>query len=147
MVMSDKNHQSNDYRGYVGSRLYGGQRIPQHIQNLVIRDYAKRHQLNFLLSLTEYCMPDCFMMLHDAVESLGECRGIILYSIYLLPERASQRQKIYEKTLAAGGEIHAAVEDISIKNEKDVIEVENILRVQNALRSGTPFMQRLHSNL
>ena len=30
------------YRGYIGSRPYFGERAPQHVQNLVIRDYCQR---------------------------------------------------------------------------------------------------------
>ena len=33
------------YRGYVFSRSVDSHRVPQHIQNLVIRDYAARRKL------------------------------------------------------------------------------------------------------
>ena len=44
------------YRGYVTSRPFMGERAPQHIQNIVIRDYCKKNNLLFLLSATEYVM-------------------------------------------------------------------------------------------
>ena len=40
------------YRGYITSRPFLGERAPQHIQNLVIRDYAAKHGLDYLLSVT-----------------------------------------------------------------------------------------------
>ena len=33
------------YIGYNGARLLATGRAPQHIQNLVIRDYCRRHDL------------------------------------------------------------------------------------------------------
>jgi hypothetical protein len=57
--------QSNrkGYRGYVFSRSVDNHRVPQHIQNLVIRDYAARRKLHYLLSATEYAMPGCYLIL------------------------------------------------------------------------------------
>ena len=33
---------SRGLRGYIASRPVAGARVPQHVQNLVIRDYARR---------------------------------------------------------------------------------------------------------
>ena len=43
-------------RGYIFSRAFAGQRIPQHMQNLVIRDYCQRNGHTYLLSAAEYAM-------------------------------------------------------------------------------------------
>ena len=48
------------HRGYIFSRPFHGNRVPQHVQNMVIRDYCQRNGLNYLLSATEYAMPDPF---------------------------------------------------------------------------------------
>ena len=56
---------SKGYRGYIGSREYMGQRTPQHVQNLVIRDYCKRLGRPYLLSATEYAMDNCYVMFDD----------------------------------------------------------------------------------
>ena len=40
------------YRGYIGSRPVRGERTPQQVQNLVIRDYAQRNGIAFKLSAT-----------------------------------------------------------------------------------------------
>ena len=41
-------------KGYIFSRPFLGERVPQHIQNIVLRDYSKKLNINFLLSATEY---------------------------------------------------------------------------------------------
>ena len=45
------------YRGYIRARQEMGRSVPQHIQQLVMRDYCKKNNLTFLLSATEYLMP------------------------------------------------------------------------------------------
>ena len=73
------------YRGYVFSRSVDSHRVPQHIQNLVIRDYAARRKLHYLLSATEYAMPDCYLILEQVLAELAALDGVILYTMFMLP--------------------------------------------------------------
>ncbi len=59
------------HRGYIASRAVRGQVWPQHVQNLVVRDYAQRNDLHYLLSATEYAMEACYMNLEAVLEELG----------------------------------------------------------------------------
>ena len=70
-------------RGYIFSRPFLGERVPQHVQNLVIRDYCKKNQFQFLLSATEYAMPNSDIMLKQVVSELDKINGIVAYSILL----------------------------------------------------------------
>lgn len=121
------------FRGYIGSRPVGDNRVPQHIQNLVIRDFAQRNRMQFLLSATEYAMPGCFMMLEQVADEVGRTEGVILYSIFMLPPRPERRRRIYDKILGAGGSLHGAVENVSVRSEADVAELEDILNVHHRL--------------
>ena len=56
------------YRGYISSRPSANGRVPQHVQNLVIRDYCATNNLNFLLSAVEYAMPNSFIMLEQVIK-------------------------------------------------------------------------------
>ena len=38
--------ERSGHRGYIGARPLNGSRTPQHVQNIVIRDYAKRKNCN-----------------------------------------------------------------------------------------------------
>ena len=57
-------------RGYIFSRSFMGERAPQHVQNLVIRDYCKKNNLLYLLSSTEYAMKNCHLMLEQVLDEL-----------------------------------------------------------------------------
>ena len=76
----------NRVRGYIFSRAFMGERIPQHVQNLVIRDYCERNHLQFLLSAAEYAMPDCYLVLEQVLDELTEINGLVAYSLFQLPE-------------------------------------------------------------
>jgi sporadic carbohydrate cluster protein (TIGR04323 family) len=116
------------YRGYVFSRGVDNHRVPQHIQNLVIRDYAQRRKLHYLLSATEYAMPGCYLILEQVLGDLAAVDGVILYSMFMLPPSAAERDKIYRKVIAAGAGLHAAVEGFVLRSEVDIDRWENVLR-------------------
>ena len=125
-------------RGYVTSRPFFDNRVPQHVQNIVIRDYCKRRGFEYLLSATEYAMPACYMMLEDALNELGQIDGLAMYSIFLLPRRQSRRLEIYSKVLARGASLHGAVENIALESASDIRLIEDIWMVQEVVSRNRP---------
>lgn len=110
-----------------------GERAPQHVQNIVIRDYCKKNKLSYLLSLTEYAMENCHLMLEQALNELKSLDGIIAYSLFQLPEDKKSRLKVYKKILKLKKEIHFSVEGLKISNQDDVKKIENIWEIKQAL--------------
>jgi sporadic carbohydrate cluster protein (TIGR04323 family) len=117
------------HRGYIGARPLNGNRTPQHVQNIVIRDYARRKNLHYLLSTAEHTMPGSYMILEDLLNELPRLNGIICYSIFMLPPEGSRRMEIYDRVLRACCDLHAAVEEIAIASKDDIRAVEDILLV------------------
>lgn len=115
------------YRGYMSTRAVRGTVTPQRVQNLVIRDYATRNGLPYLVSISEFAMPGCYMMLENALSELGKTRGIICFSAFMLPPNPAQRSEIYERVLGAGTSLHAALENLSISSHADVPRFEDLL--------------------
>lgn len=118
------------YRGYIGSRAIRGETSPQHVQNLVIRDYAQRNKLFFKLSATEYAMPSCYMMLESVLDDLPNLEGILLFSMFMLPDSAEHRREIYQRVLDARASLHAALENLVLKSEADIQRWEDIIALQ-----------------
>ena len=131
--MNNRRNERVGYRGYIFSRPILGERVPQHVQNLVVRDYARRNSLMFKLSAVEYAMPECSMMFESVLAELPTLNGIILYSLFMLPKAADRRRNIYAQVLASGASLHAALEDTSIHSETDALQIEDILRVRQLL--------------
>ena len=74
-----------------------GERVPQHVQNIIIRDYCVKNNLRFLLSATEYAMDKCHNVLNRLVKNLSNIHGIVAYSLFQLPEDTDLRNNIYKK--------------------------------------------------
>ena len=126
------------HRGYIGSRPYDDARVPQHVQNLVIRDYCQRHGHAFLLSATEYAMPACYMMLEEVIREAPTLDGVVLYSLFMLPERPERRRDICQRILAAGASLHGAVENLTIRSEDDLESIEDVWRVRHLAFGAIP---------
>jgi sporadic carbohydrate cluster protein (TIGR04323 family) len=129
------------YRGYIGSRPVRGTSFPQRLQNLVVRDYAARRGLTFLLSATEHCMPGSYMMLEDVLRELPRLEGIIAFSLFQLPQRKTRRLDIYRRVLEQGSSLHAAFEDLALRSAADIDRLEALLDV-NAALPAAPFAGR-----
>jgi len=120
-------------RGYIFSRPFMDERVPQHVQNQVIRDYCKRNQLEFLLSSTEYAMPDCDLMLEQVLNNLDTVSGIVAYSLFQLPKEKARRRIIYEKFTNEKKSLHFAVEGLKVKNKEDCERIEMLWNVRLTL--------------
>ena len=84
-------------KGYIFSRNFIDERIPQHIQNTILRDYCRNNNYEFFLSVVEYSMQNSFLMLESLVHQLNNYDGILAYSLFQLPEKESERKKIIKK--------------------------------------------------
>ena len=110
-----------------------GERAPQHVQNIIIRDYCTRNNLFYLLSSTEYVEKKCHLMLQQTLEELNLIDGIVAYSLFQLPEDKTLRPKIYKRILDLKKEIHFSVENLKITRAEDVEKIENIWLVRQTL--------------
>ena len=121
------------FRGYISSRPFGGQRVPQHIQNLVIRDYCKRRQLNYLLSATELAMPETYLMLAQLREQVEEIDGVVFYSIEQLPTEEGDRSEFFSRMISTRRVSHFAVEDLCISDSQDLERLEQLFRIRRVM--------------
>lgn len=124
----------NGFQGYVTSRTFQDQRVPQHVQNLVIRDYCQSRNMTYLLSGTEYAIPGSSLMLQKLLDGLESLDGIVLYSLFQLPESPQARQKIYQQVLKQKKSLHFAVETLILQDEQDCQRLEDIWGVFQVMR-------------
>ena len=120
-------------RGYVFSRSFLGERVPQHVQNIIIRDYCEKNNLHFLLSASEYAMENSHLIFTLLLDELHLIDGIALYSVFQLPIDTEQRELIYKRVLSLGKTLHFCVEGLKISNNEEKNRIENIWLVKKAM--------------
>jgi len=120
-------------RGYIFSRHFMGERVPQNIQNLVIRDFCEKNNLLYNLSASEYAMPRCHKILDQVIKELKSLDGIVAYSVFQLPEDNKKRYAVINRMFKKNKIFYFALENIKIKNQKDLEIVENIWLLKKTL--------------
>jgi sporadic carbohydrate cluster protein (TIGR04323 family) len=126
------------YRGYIASRPVRGLAQPQHVQNLVVRDYASRNKLHYLLSATEYAMPGSYMVLESALRELNHVEGLICYSLFMLPQHPVRRREVYRRIFDAGCTLHGALEGMAVTGPHDIAMLEDIFMVDRFAAKAVP---------
>ena len=112
-------------KGYIFSRSFMGERVPQSVQNLVLRNYCTNNNLSFELSSTEYSMENSFYVLNKLVNE-KKYKGIIFYSLFQLPENNKRRLDILKKLIFKKKKLFFAIEDITINKISDIKKIEDI---------------------
>ena len=106
-----KTNDINLARGYIASGEFKGNRVPQHIQNQIVKSYCDANCLEFVLSRAEYWIngsTDCQLW-----AALKEgFKHIVFYSIWQLPERKVAREKVYKHCIRNKITLHFAVEQL-----------------------------------
>ena len=120
-------------KGYIFSRSFMGERVPQHIQNITIRDYCSKNSLKYLLSSSEYNMDNCFLILKDLVENLNNIDGIIAYSLFQLPYYDNERTKILKRIIQKKKFILFASEQKKVSNQNDLNKINVIWQIKKTL--------------
>ncbi len=121
------------FRGYISSSHINGNCIPQHVQNIVIRDYAEKNNLLYKLSASEYIIENCTMILENLTYELNKIEGIIFYSIFQLPNDNLYRKTFYKSIIDNNASLHCAVEGMCLNKNIDIIKWEEILKLNRII--------------
>ena len=119
--------------GYIFSRNFFVEIIPQNNQSLTIRDYCKKNNYNFLLHAVEYAMKDSHLILNSLLLELDDIDGIAAYSLFQMPYQDSMRLNIFEEIIYKKKSIHFALESLKITKNEDLEIIENIWRIKKTL--------------
>ncbi len=128
--MKSQKFSHNWYMGYIYSREIDGNLIPQKVQNLVIRDFAQRNNLNYILSSTEYKMKNSFLMFNSLLsKKKRHFDGIIIYSLFMLKDYPNIKNllvKIKKKKI----KIYCALEEIELKKMSQLNFIKEIFYIK-----------------
>jgi sporadic carbohydrate cluster protein (TIGR04323 family) len=117
-------------RGYTFSRPFFGERVPQSVQNLVIREHCKSQNMQYLLSAVEYAIDGSDLILRQLLNEIDRVNGIVFYSFLQLPEDVNLRSLMWQMALNYKKYFCFALENINIKNECDIANTEMMLSIK-----------------
>lgn len=126
-------------RGYISSRQFRGQRVPQHIQNIVIRKYCEDRGLQYVLARAEYNFNNRYNQLWAGLEE--GMKNIVFYSICQLPECTESRKDIYDKCRVNGITLHFATE-LEMFNASSASKIEETIRIIDAIRHSSQISRK-----
>ena len=86
---------SNRARGYIASGEFNGNRMPQHLQNQIVKSYCDANDLEFVLSRAEYWINGSTQCQLWAALQEG-FKNIVFFSLWQLPSSQKDREKVYE---------------------------------------------------
>ena len=110
-----------------------GDRVPQHVQNIVIRDYCHKHDLSYFLSKAEYCIEESFSILNNFLNELSELDGVVVYSLFQLPNNSEDFRKIFDEVIGKNKIMYFALEDLSLSCKEDIKYLENMFNIRKYL--------------
>jgi len=121
------------YRGYCTHNDFGDYQMPVPAQNILYRDYANKHDLHFKISVNELFFQGCFLNLWGLVDELDNLEGIMMCSIFMLPDSADTRELIYQRLLESRAELHFVLESIIVRTRVDAESLETIFQIHDQL--------------
>ena len=119
--------KKDKWQGYVYSGSINGSIIPQRVQNLVVRSYVEKYDKTFILSGTEYNLDGCTMILRSIIQDFTKLDGLVFYSLHMLPKLQQERLQLYTQSIRNSVEIHFALENLWIKTDQDIKEIEDLM--------------------
>ena len=85
-----------------------------------------------MLSVAEYAMDNCFLMLNHAIENLQE-NAVVAYSLFQMPVEDVERKKIFSRVLELGKSMYFSVEGMQLTNKQELERLENIWMTKKTL--------------
>ncbi len=111
-----------------------GERVPQSVQNLVIRNFCEKNNYLYLLSAAEYAMENSDAVLKSIINDSKDINGIIAYSLYQLPKDIKIRTMTLRKIINKKIFFVSAVEHTFVKNEEDIKNVNRLWQIKEILK-------------
>ena len=120
-------------RGYITGKSIEQGFVPQQVQNIVVRNYCKNNDIEYLWSAVEFLMPNSYFHLENILNDLEQVDGVVFYSLHLMPENRLMRKRIYDTIVKKKKKIHFAVENFFAWDEKSCKKIEKTILIKKAL--------------
>ena len=83
----------------------------------------------YVLPANENCFPHSYLVLEGMIADLSGYEGVVMCSMFMLPERAERRRRLCQRVFEQSCAIHLVVEDMVIAGPQDVDRLEELLAI------------------
>lgn len=126
----------NYIRGYCTHQKFGSFKIPVPLQNVIIRDFAKKNNFGFKLSTNEFYFDNCYMQLLRLIEICisEKIYGLVMLSYLMLPKDLQELNKILKKLLKNNIKVYFIIENLQIENKFQLKDFFNTFILKNEIK-------------
>lgn len=117
------------YFTYIQNKKFGDYYLPTRFQYVILRDYYKKIKAEFILPQGEPVFSKTNIRLRTLIKNLKPDNGIILLSIYQMPENNKIRNSLIFELSKKNIETHFIFEGLIIKKSKDFDKIKNIFKL------------------
>ncbi|WP_390129338.1 LIC12192 family sporadic carbohydrate cluster protein [Synechococcus sp. HIMB2401] len=129
----------NQARGYIASGEFNGNRVPQHLQNQIIKHYCDSNELEFVLSRAEYWINGSTQCQLWAALKEG-LPHVVFFSLWQLPVSRQKRKMIYEYCIQNNIILHFATERMRADSkELDFADLEILIESHLVMLQGSSY--------
>lgn len=141
--MNSKNNKDKILRGYVQNNKFGPYCLPVTFQNKLLKQYCDEKDKIFALPQGEIVFSKNYIQLRSLIEKLRKNEGIIMMSIFMLPEKNKDRDKILIKLIKKRIECHFLFENIVVKNQKEYQKIDNIIKLNSFQKDSAKIFRKI----
>ena len=117
------------YFTYIVNKKFGDYYLPTRFQYVILQDYYQKINANFILPQGEPVFSDTKIRLRTIIKNLKSNEGLILLSIYQLPENKEMRESLLNQLIKKKIELHFIFEGLIFKNKKEFPKINKIIKL------------------
>lgn len=117
------------YFTYIQNKKFGDYYLPTRYQYIIIRDYYKKINADFILPQGEPVFSKTNIRLRTIIKNLKFNDGLVFLSIYQMPENNKIRNNLIKELSKKNIEIHFIFEGLIIRNNKGFSKIKNIFKL------------------
>ena len=122
------------FRGYSTHLQFGDYKLPVPMQNILIRDYIYKlnyNNISVLLPVNEFYFQKSYLALENILKENTKLNGLVMCSVFMLPQKQSTRNKIINKFLNKGIQLHFRFENTKIENHIGIMNLDKKLLIND----------------
>lgn len=123
-----RSQNKRKYFSYIMNRKFGDYYLPTRYQYVILRDYYQKINEDFILPQGEPVFSSTKIRLRTLVKNLKAKEGLILLSIYQLPEKKEIRDNLIKELIKKKIELHFIFEGLIVKNVGEFQKIKDILK-------------------